>query len=399
MKVKGIKGVLVSVSCLLLAGLTGCEYDVTTPKYYDKLTNPPAPKITKFIPDTVARGGVNTIKIEGENFSSGADRNKVYFGNFDTEVLSATPTEIVVRRPNVTRLVTVKVVPYDALEVVQYPTPYKVDTVVATYGGFIENTLLQAITVDKDENVYVCYADRTVFKVPPVGEKTILVQSKRVITGMAVGLDDQLYLFANNSIVTKMNPLDGTETDWVTLAKKKVSFGDFDRNGNLYTGGKNSDLFVVASSGTFAALGVYNTSDIKAVRVFNGYVYVAVAGAGNMWSIFRHQILDAAGTLGDKQQVLDKTSAGDYSQSSFRDMVFSQEGIMYIATDNPQPIMIVNPDQSQDVLYKYILPSSPSPVMLAWGSGNYLYAIFGSQTPQPNWNLYRIDMGIKKGAH
>jgi hypothetical protein len=399
MKGKGINGVWVSVSCLLLAGLTGCEYDVATPKYYDKFDSPPTPKITRLIPETVAGGGVNTITIEGENFSSGADRNKVYFGNFDTEVISATPTSIVVRRPNVTGLVTAKVVPYDAIEVARYSVPYMVDTVITTYGGFMLNIQLQAIAVDNEENVYVGYADKTVFKVPPGGETTTIGKSNRVVTSMAMGNDGQLYLFANNATISKMNPTDGTDTDWVKLGTKKASFGDFDRNGNLYAGGKNSDLFVVQPGGTFAALGVYNTSDIRAIHVYNGYVYVAISGAGNAWSIFRHQILDAAGTLGDKQPVLDRTAAGVYSQSVFKDLAFSEDGVMYIATDYQQPIMMMNSDQSQDILYKYIIPSSPGPVMLAWGSGNYLYSIIGSQLPQPNWKLYRIDMGTKKGAH
>jgi hypothetical protein len=400
MKRKAIReGLLVSVSCLLLAGVTGCKYDVATPKYYDKFVNPLTPTITGLIPQDEAGGGVNAITINGENFASGADSNKVYFGTFNTEVISATPTAIVVRRPNVTGPVTVKVVPYDAIEVARYSSPYMVDTVITTYGGFMQNIQLQAVAVDNEENVYVCYADRTMFKIPSGGETTAIGHSGRVVTGMAIGNDGLLYLFANNASISRMNPADGTDTDWIKLGTKKVSFGDFDRNGILYAGGKNSDLFVIQSDGTFAALGVYATSDIRAVHVYNGYVYVAVAGTGNVWSVFKHQILDANGKLGDKQPVLDQAASGVYSQSAFKDMVFSQDGTLYVATNYEQPILMINPDQSQDILYKYIIPSNPGPVMLAWGSGNYLYSIIGSQTPQPNWKLYRIDMGTKKGEH
>jgi hypothetical protein len=264
-----------------------------------------------------------------------------------------------------------------------------VDTVVSSYGNFVDNKQIYSVTVDKEENVYVFFVDRTVVKVSASGEKTSLPQSKRQVTDAMIGPDGQLYLFANNVTITKMNPSDGSEADWIKQAKKS-SYGDFDRNGNLYTGAKNTDMFVVSPGGASStAVGVYATSDIRDIRVYNDNVYVAVSGTGNAWSIYKHAILDASGKLGNQQLVMSRPATGEYSASIFKDIAFSVDGVMYVATDYEQPVMIMNTDQSLDILYKYIIPTSSE--RLVWGTGNYIYMVQGGTT----LNLLRIDMGAK----
>lgn len=149
-------------------------------------------------------------------------------------------------------------------------------------------------------------------------------------------------------------------------------------------------MFVVAPGGaSSAATGMYATSDIRDIRVYNGNVYVAVAAKDTSWSIFKHPILNAGGNLGAQELVLSRPTAGAYSKSTFKDIAFSEAGIMYVGTNYEQPILIINLNQSQDILYKYIIPASAD--RLVWGTGNYLYMAQGGTT----CNLLRIDMGAK----
>jgi hypothetical protein len=369
--------------------MTGCEYDVAKPKYYDKFVNPPTPVITGVIP-AQADAGVNTITIQGENFSTSPDGNKVYFGTFDTEVISASSTSLVVRRPNVTGEVAVKVVPHDAIEIARYLTPYKVDTVVESYGKFVENKQIGAIAVDKDENVFVVLkmtTPMTVYKVPPVGEKVALSSVSYMVTDLVPSPEGKLVVLSNATWVRYMDPATGVVTDSLKLSKK-ASYGDFDQYGNLYVGAKSSDLILIKQDKTSSAVNVYSTDDIKDVRVYNDYVYVE-AEAGTVKAIYRHKIQDASGALGPKEPVLDLSTTGDYASSVFKDIVISQDGIFYIATNNANPIMIYDPIQNrQDVLYKYIIPSAAE--KLVWGNGNYVYMIQSGS----KWDLLRINMGL-----
>ncbi len=70
---------------------------------------------------------------------------------------------------------------------------------------------------------------------------------------------------------------------------------------------------------------------------------------------------------------------------------------MYIATDSPYPILMVDPATLQvDILYKSILP--PYCKHFCWGKANYLYMISGNTSPAQEWNVYRIDVGITSGG-
>ena len=93
-----------SVSALTLIALlivtSGCEYDGPTSMYNNtKDEQTVAPKITQLNPANEAGPGVNYITIMGNNFVADEGRNKVYFDNYETEIISASADAIKVRRP------------------------------------------------------------------------------------------------------------------------------------------------------------------------------------------------------------------------------------------------------------------------------------------------------------
>jgi hypothetical protein len=371
---------------VLLLAIAGCEYNVADPKYYDPYTVPVTPTISAVVPER-ATPGVNTITIEGQNFSSSIDSNRVYFGNQEAEMVSAAPTALVVRRPGILGTVSVKAVSYKAMSVATAPEQITVDTVVAEYGGFLEGTVIKAIAVDSQENLYAIFADLSVVRVGTDASHTALGSTTRAATDAVLCSDGKIVVFANSTTITKFDPADGTDVQFVKV-NKKISVGDIDSNGILYMSGKTADVFVVQTDGSFAAIGVYAADDVKDIRVYNGHVYVWAEGR-TQTALWRHPILDAAGTLGPRELVLDKADAiAPYNAAGFKDMAFSADGQIFIATDNVNPVFVLNPDGTQDAFYKGILAAGIE--KMVWGPGNAIYAemlISGAG------NVHKIEMG------
>ncbi len=375
-----------SACAVLLLAAAGCEYNVAEPRYDDSVTIPAAPAVTAVVPDR-ATAGVNTIVLQGRNFGATIDRNKVYFGSSEADLIAASPTSLTVRRPSVTGTVSIKVVSYDALSMAVAPLLFTTDPVKAEYGQFLEGTVIKAIALDSQENLYAFFADLSVVRVTPSGEKTAAGTVTKVLTDAVLAPDNTIVVFANSTAVAKWNPADGTEAKWLTM-KKKISVGDFDSNGILYMSGKSADLFVVQPDGSNAAIGLYASDDVKDVRVFNGFVYVWVE-TKTQTAIWRHPIMDAIGTLGERELVLDKANAiAPYNTAAFKDMAFSVDGQIFISTDNVNPVFVLNPDGTQEAFYKGILTTGIEKTV--WGTGNYLYAMM---LINGAGNVHRIDMG------
>jgi hypothetical protein len=389
MTMKTIRGL--AAAGTLALWIAGCEYKVQEPAYYEPHASVPTPAITRLIPDGTAGAGVNTIEVQGENFSATAARNRVYFGKTEAEVVSASPTSLVVRRPNVTGTLAVTVVPFDAISVARFAS-YTVDTVYELFGGFIEKKQIGAMTVDGADNVYVFLkgtAPFTVYRVDPAGQRTEVGVLTKALTDAVAAPDGQLALFYNNTKIVKLNPQDGVESDWVKLAKKTTT-GDFDDNGILYAGGSKSDLYAVLPDGSSKAANVYASQDIKDVQVHGTSVYVLAENAAGTpaVAVWKHAILDAAGNLGPAELVLDRANAGLAATTVLKELTFSADGTLYIGTDAANPVLFMTANGQADLLYKGILPSPAE--KLACGSGRYMYMVRGDK-----WELVRIDLGTR----
>jgi len=383
---------LIWLGTIFLLLLTGCEYEGPTAVYYQAHLSTPSPSINRITPPNEAVPGVNYITIEGQNFSAVPDQNKVYFDGYQAEIVSSSTTAITVRRPNkVGDSTTVAVVNNSALQVAKHG-PYKIKPVLSTYGQFLQGDQLSAVAVDAQENVYVVQrTPRTVYKVNPDGEKTILGEAARTVTDAMLSPGGTLLLLMNNRMIGQINVETGEYSEWVNLSKR-VAFGDFDSNGFFYTGGSNTDLLIIAPDLSTRLFGVYAQSDIRGVRVFSGYVYIFAENSRPTedepaLAFWRHPFGDSPGTLGEKELVLDWATTGEYAASEVKDFTFSADGVLYVGTDDVHPLFMLNPDQSQDILYKGILPAYTEQIV--WGNGNYLYIIQGGD----KWDLLRVDMG------
>lgn len=376
--------IIIFAFCL---ALMQCEYEVTQPAWYDDYTEPSSPSITGVEP-AAATAGWNYITVKGVDFSSVP---KIYFDNYKAELLTYTDSSATVRRPDMSGdSCIVKVVCDNALVVAKY-SPYQITSVLEQYGSFLENIRLNVVAVDTSENMFVVDSIKNIYKITADGEKSIIAQATRRPTDASIGPDGNLYLLENNRTIDKLDVASETVARWIQMPSgKTVQFGDFDEAGYFYAGGIRTDMQIVNPSLSITSAGYYSAATIYAIRVCGDYVYVAASATGDAApSIIRHPI--SSGSLGAPDTVLE-LSMTDFSSRAITSLGFSADGLMYIATDAADPILICNPETREiDYYYKDILPAYCK--HLNWGGANYLYMIVGDNTAGADWTIYRVDMG------
>lgn len=392
--------------------VTGCKYKVTEPLWDQPYTPPASPTITSIDPPSEATPGINTITIYGHNLvvtvpdTLTPDSTVVYFGSIAATIMSADSTRIVVYRPNTIGTDTIKVVPHNAIAVATY-APYTIDTVVERYGGFLQDLQLGAIAVDNSENLYVVESiKKLVHKVTPDGNNTVLGGGNLTTSfqpfDAVVGPDGNLYVTENNRAIDSINTAAETRTRWVQMPSGKVvRYGDFGPGGYFYTGGVRTDLCILppnpsASSTDVKLAGSYADDEILAVRVYNGYVYVASRpyGTQDPAIIWRNQIL--SDNVGPRQMVIDM-GATAFGDAPLTGMAFSSTGAMVIATNSQDPLLAADPATGAvTAFYKGILP--PYCGGIAWSRhSTFLYLISGDTEAGQTWTVYRVDMGMTGG--
>lgn len=392
-----------------LAFVSGCKYNVSQPLWDQPYKAPATPQITSVDPPSEAKPGVSTITIHGHNFIVAAsdtavsDSTIVYFGTTQADVVSMDSTTIVVLRPNlVSNSCTIKVAPHNAIVEATYG-PYKIDPVYESYGGFLQNLQLGGITVDGAENLYVGETtSKYIHKITPDGNNTVIGTATNGPTDAQIGPDGNLYLTENNRKIDSVNLATNTVKTWTQLPPgKAVKVGDFGPDGYYYTGGPKTDLCIVPpnhpatlTAAQIKLAGSYATDEILAIRVYNGYVYVASRPNGTQTpaKIWRNQTI--ADSVGSQELVLDM-GATAFASDLVTDIAFSSAGTMFIGTASvADPILIVDPATSKvDNFYKGIVP--PYCNGFTWSkTSTYLYLISGNTAAAATWTVYRLDMGI-----
>ena len=398
---------------LFIVIITGCEYKGPTALYYQKHDPTSAPNINRLEPDLIAPAGFNYITVLGENFADNSMYNWVYFTYTDEddkavvvsgEVVESSTTSIKVRRPNLVHdSIRVKVITKDALLFDEYG-PYQIDPVNEDFGGFFEALNLSAIAEDNLGNVYIIqqYTPYNIYQITSNGTRTVVGQMNGSVYDARIRPDGKWILIMNNATIYQMEIVGGDTvvTEYADVGKN-VRFGDFDSNGNLYSGGiSRSDLYIVTSGDSVGVGSGYYEDKFYRIRVSKDqgteYVYALVElrnpdESNPEFAIWRNEILDASGSLGERELVLDWSQTGkfaDYTTNTFTIREDEDGTIIYIGSDSEEdPILIFDPDKNnQDILYKDILPSPAT--ILEWGTGRYLYMIMGDQ-----WTVQRIDMG------
>jgi len=143
---------------------------------------------------------------------------------------------------------------------------------------------------------------------------------------------------------------------------------DFDGDKNIWAGGNNTNIFRVEPNKTVTTYPFVGA--VRSLRVYNGFLYFsAKTDAGD--KIWRAQISGAG--LGTPEVYFD--FGAFYPNASALGITFSSDGVLFIGTDGPARIVVVQATKAHGAPYMtYSALVSPACNSFAWGSGENLYA-------------------------
>jgi hypothetical protein len=380
----------------LAAFILGCESD-TTPSLFDpNAPKRPNPVISSIQPADSALAGVGELTIKGQNFSAKPEENIVLFNTTPAVVLTASATELKIKTPNlVAKSIAIKITVLGA----ESYTPvvwYKLNPAAVIFSDLKDpgKDVVKAFGIDADlnGNIYVSTESNTIKKVSPDGKVAVVTAKATFLRANALKVGPGNVIYATNSVarlrrISTIAP-DGTESVFASFPGNPQDF-DFDANGNIWVT-VDTEVYLAKPNKTTVKVDSYPVT-LTALRVYNGYVYVAGKNAATgEEKIWRSQIQGE--TLGAKEVILDVAAASWLTGGSVLALTFSVDGGMYLGTNHPSGIFVLRPDGSHEVLYPGLF--APAIYALAWSEGNLLFAIQQLSTTS---NLIRIDAG-KKGA-
>lgn len=391
---RGIRNIIILISISFMIWIfLNCEYDAPTSMWNLTQSTAGNPQITSIDPPDSCVGGDIEIRILGENFSDSLNENSVYFDQTLARIKNVSNTEIVLFRPPLTGdSLRIKVVVQKAIEVIKLNQLYKITRVSRSFGNFLTDDNLQAIELDSDENLYGAFFDKSVVKISPDEEETVFGTLAFRPYDLRIGPDGYLYCAASRKVVFRIPPEGGESEEFPgTDLPENIRFIDFDENGNLYAGGNEVALYVIKPDGSYSSSNAYNHIGITTVRFYDGYIWVGgqyQEGSIDKWGVWRGQA--GGGNVGNPELVLNSDQVKTYAGAGLLSLTFSNDGDMFIGTDQEEPILLKKANGEIQPLYYDIL--EPVADQLVWGNGNFLY-MYNSETKQ----VSRIDMG-KQGA-
>ena len=354
-----------------------------------------SPSISSVEPEA-AFAGIDTLTISGQNFSENTSENLVYFNNMLGEVINATSTSLRVITPNlVSDSVQIRVAVQGAFLFADHSSLYKLTAAVLDYGPFDQFTDIFSLDLDRDENLIVSMdgTPNAEFWIVDTNQDSAVWSGalakgsgmKLGPTGSVYFVNYQRFLYKDEQGTPKENSeifkrLNGNATDL-----------DFDSYGNLFVGGAGSMVDVVdindddgLTSGVTEAKNL-DTLDILSLKVFNDYLYVLTTTVTSDQAIYKMQILDDSGSLGDLELVFD-WSAYTNKLSSALCFTLSESGDLFVGSDSDdQPLTYIQNGNASG-FYSSILTAPIS--YMAWGNSNYLYLI--NKTEETN-RVQRVD--------
>lgn len=377
----------------LILALTwlGCETDDPAVIFDPDDSGRPAPTITSVDPPNLGISVIGRITLNGQNFSPRAEENIVYFDEKQAVVESASATALTVVAPDlVTDSLRIRVFVNGAYESTEF-FPYQLEPINKEYGGFDSSPVsetVNAIAVDRDGIVYAHIRARKVMKVIPPDTSHIEYATTSFNRAVEMRFGPGGYLYIQRKLTSstldddlyRIPPGGGASELFLTYPARVGSF-DFDQNLNIFGGALDSGFYAVDVNTTqITRTGKLLDFEIRSVRVYDGYVYAAAEYRGTdstvaAQAIWRCEILSAAGDLGDAELFFDWTTTGDDTSGTVLETVtFSENGDMYIGTNNPNdgdPVLIVHPDGSFEPLYPGLLQYQSR--QLVWGNDVILY--------------------------
>jgi hypothetical protein len=377
----------------------GCENDYPDSIYNPNETFKPNPTISNISPD-VAFAGVDTITITGQNFSSNSSDVEVYFNGVKGETVSSSADLVKVIPPNVIgdsvkiQLRVVGAIKYAELK------PYKLEPITIEYGVFDQFDDAYGIACDLNENIYVSlFGNKLIQKITPDLERHDYVKILRdKTTQMKFGPDGYLYYLFGLKFMLRVLP-DGSKDELFAILPGNAYDLDFDENLNIYSGGSGSAIYRTTPDKQSTIVKQYPDTYIHALRVYNGYLYVAGSYSGNdpnhvVEGVWRNQIIAGNDSLGATELVLDFESK--MVGKEIRSLAVSEDGNIYLGSTGDEGIYVIKNDGSFGALYPGVL--GPDIYAMTWGNGEFIYVTRKSDIDANN-RILRINMRKKTAPY
>jgi len=357
---------------IMISIILNCQKDKPTGLYDSGKESNPDPVIESMSPPNSALAGIVDIVINGSHFSPVPENNVVYFGKTKALVHSATENQLVVKSPNIFQdSLEVKVAVIGAM-LFSNSMYYSLIRPIEEIGDFGEYDEPYVIACDADENIYVAMRKpKRIDKITPDGIRQPYAEiSFSTPTGMKMGPNGVLYIGRKSRYLYEVQP-GATEAERSFKAPGTVYDLDFSENGMIYAGGDDDALFLInPEDGSSDEVAEYEDTEITAIRVFDGFVYVGgKETVTNKLCIWRNRIL-SDNSVEEKELYFDwgQKIAPDSLILSF---TFSADGDLYVGTEKSEAIIIIHPDGSHEPLYPGLL--QPVANYLCWGNAEYLY--------------------------
>ncbi|MBN1997136.1 IPT/TIG domain-containing protein [candidate division KSB1 bacterium] len=391
------------ILCVTALCFQRCQYDAPTEVWNPDKTYPAPPQITSLKPDGSQFTGAMVINIIGANFGTQKDQVNVYFGNEQASILTVSDTEISVKRPVITGdSLVVKVVVNDAVEIAEF-FPYKLSQIASEYSSFLAGDVVYGVAMDAADNLYVMVRNGVIFKVSPDGVRDLYTDlSISKAEDLKVGPGGDVFLTAKvrgNSYFYRVLPEANDLEELGKIAPRAFKF-DYTPDHNIYFSGDECGAYFVDENYNSKKVGGYDNFDVRAVRVYNGYLYLSAVYNGSNTDIipagiYKSEIL-ADGELGPVETVFDWRNAGDFSELEPGQIAISEDGDIVIGTDYTEPLLYVHSDGTAESLYPGLL--TPSAIHVVWGNDEYLYYSRGDEAGEYDvGRIIKVRM-VKKSA-
>lgn len=384
---------IVGLLVLLLIGFIACNEFEEPPTIYNPDTEfTVSPVINTILPADSAIGGVREIVIMGENFAvNGIDTNWVKIGGVDAEIKSISANEIVVYRPSsFGEGLSITVTVPTAESVADVPD-YKVEEPIIDHGDFSGDSYsLFSMIADKNDNLYIG-TRREIQKLTADGIFLTTIgeypSAFAKITDLKFGSDGFLYAAISKKEIYKINIETGEQIEYVSLAKTSEKI-DFDNNDNLYAA-RRDGVFIVKPDLSITETLLYDEETVNELRVYDNYLYVALDE-----SLSRNQILDANGTLGETEVILDFSAEAEFSVAEISSFNIDEDGRFILAIKNhaTHSVFVLENNGTITPFYNAsIIPMSVDQIV--YGGSRFMYLNRGSLSRD---SLRVFKMGMDK---
>jgi hypothetical protein len=369
---------LLTFVALVILFVGGCDNPKTGSLYDPNATNKPQPTIANISPAGSAFAGMDTLVITGTNFSTVVAENNILFNTTPATALTATTTRIVLGAPLPALdsvAIRVSVVGSDMFSNIYQ---YKLNAGIAKFGGIATIELASAAMTDAAGNIFSGYSaaavEAGILKITPAGLRSSYAPGTVGVAAWScfkMGPGGYIYGARNVRALYRYSPGGGSSAVlWTQIVGTTLSDFDFDQSGNMWVGGNNSNIYRIAQDKTVSPYPFVGV--VHSLRVYGSYLYFsAKTDAGE--KVWRAPINATTKDLGTPEIYFDFATA--YPTYSALAITFSSDGILYIGTDSPDGLVVVNPSKSYSAPFAaYKSFYTPAFSTLAWGAADDLYA-------------------------